>query len=205
MLNIRLMKPYPIYKVVYEETVNDGKTHGVYEIYIKIAHNFNWCLLYTTSSKQWCELALKKIKEIFDIYLIHLLLEEDSDTYFPMFEVDGQVYKSTYVFPQQSCICGEQIEGNKRYAEFKTDVEKFDYIRSTVFFYNKGTVLVKANQMFKDGQLLYNADELKNLCEEINQDYSKLDLDVTNLMNYLKQKYADAEYYICDGYSAKIR
>ena len=121
------MKPYPLFKVEYEELVgrNESKS-SVYRIYVKIAEPMNWFCLYVTSSSAWAEISLKKLKDIFDLYVIHFLVEDDADTYFPMFEVNGQIYKTVYTFPEQSCICGQQIAGNQRYAEFSVDYEKFD-------------------------------------------------------------------------------
>lgn len=207
MQNFRFMKPYPLFKVEYEELVgrNESKS-SVYRIYVKIAEPMNWFCLYVTSSSAWAEISLKKLKDIFDLYVIHFLVEDDADTYFPMFEVNGQIYKTVYTFPEQSCICGEQIKGNKRYAEFSIDYEKFDYIQDTVFFYDKGTVLVKGNQLFLDGELLYDSTSLKSLCDEIGQNWSYLDSSPDKLIQYLKDNYREkACRYICNGYSASFR
>ena len=51
MENFRFMKPYPLFKVEYEELVgrNESKS-SVYRIYVKIAEPMNWFCLYVTSS-----------------------------------------------------------------------------------------------------------------------------------------------------------
>ena len=181
MENFRFMKPYPLFKVEYEELVgrNESKS-SVYRIYVKIAEPMNW----------------------FCLYVIHFLVEDDTDTYFPMFEVNGQIYKTVYTFPEQSCICGQQIAGNQRYAEFSVDYEKFDYIMETVFFYDKGTCLIKGNQLFIDGELIYNSKQLAEVCDNIGLEMYKLDSNPDKLINYLKEKYDNIKRYECNGYSS---
>lgn len=206
MQNFKFMKPYPLFRWEAEEIPSRSGKSTVYRVYVKIAEHMNWIMLYTTFSSAWCEIAVKKLKDIFDLYIIHFIVEDDKDTYFPMFEVNDQIYKTQFTFPEQSCICGEQIEGNQRYAEFSIDYEKFDYIQETVFFYDKGTVLVKGNQLFLDGELLFNSTELKKLCDEIGQSWSYLDSNPDKLIDYLKENYREkACRYICNGYSASFR
>ena len=206
MKNFKFMKPYPLFRWEAEEIPSRNDKSIVYRIYVKIAEPMKWVMLYTTFSSAWCEIAVKKLKDIFDLYIVHFFLEDDKDTYFPMFEIHDQIYKTQFVFPEQSCICGEQIKGNKRYAEFSIDYEKFDYIQDTVFFYDKGTVLVKGNQLFLDGELLYDSTSLKSLCDEIGQNWSYLDSSPDKLIQYLKDNYREkACRYICNGYSASFR
>lgn len=206
MQNFRFMKPYPLFRWEAEEVPSRNDKSTVYRVYVKIAEPMKWVMLYTTFSSAWCEIAVKKLKDIFDLYIVHFFLEDDKDTYFPMFEIHDQIYKTQFVFPEQSCICGEQIKGNKRYAEFSIDYEKFDYIQDTVFFYDKGTVLVKGNQLFLDGELLYDSTSLKSLCDEIGQNWSYLDSSPDKLIHYLKDNYREkACRYICNGYSASFR
>ena len=206
MKNFRFMKPYPLFRWEAEEVPSRNDKSTIYRIYVKIAEPMDWILLYTTFSSAWCEIAVKKLKDIFDLYIMHFIVEDDKDTYFPMFEVNDQIYKTQFTFPEQSCICGEQIKGNQRYAEFSIDYEKFDYIQETVFFYDKGTCLVKSNQLFLDGELLFNSTDLKKLCDEIGQNWSYLDSSPDKLINYLKENYRErANRYICNGYSSSFR
>lgn len=165
MENFKFMKPYPLFRWEAEEIPSRNDKSIVYRIYVKIAEPMDWIMLYTTFSSAWCEIAVKKLKDIFDLYVIHFIVEDDKDTFFPMFEVNDQIYKTQFALPEQSCICGEQIKGNQRYAEFVNDYIKFDYIMETVFFYNKGTCLLKCNQLFLDGELLLNSKQLDDVCK----------------------------------------
>lgn len=202
MKNFKFMKPYPLFKWEAEEVKSRDSKSIVYSVFVKVAEPVNWTLLYTTFSSAWCEIAVKKLKDIFELYVIHFFMEDDADTYFPMFEVNNQIYKTQFVFPKQSCICGEQIEGNSRYAEFSTDYEKFDYVVETVFFYDKGTALVKGNQLFLDGKLLADSTHLLELCNSIGQEMYKLDSSPDKLIEYLKENYKNIKHYICNGYSS---
>ena len=202
MQNFRFMKPYPLFKWEAEEVPSKTSKSIVYRIYVKIAEPMEWVCVYTTFSNAWCELAVNKLKDIFDLYIVHMFLEDDADTYFPMFEVNNQVYKTQFVFPEQSCICGEQIAGNQRYAEFNVDYEKFDYIVDTVFFYDKGTCLVKGNQLFLDGKLLANSTQLADMCKNIGQEFNRLDTDPQKMIKYLQENYKNVNKFICNGYTS---
>lgn len=198
MQNFKFIKPYPLFKVECEEVVsrNDSKS-TVFSIYVKIAKKMDWVLLYTTYSLGWAQVALNRLREIFDIWIIKFITEEKLP---PMFEVNGEVYKTQYIFVKQSCICGKQIAGNQRYSEFAIDSIKFDYVRDIIFFYDEGTCLVKGNQLFIDGELKYNSKELKELCDNIGQDWSYLDSSPDKLIAYLKENYKNYKRYCCNGY-----
>lgn len=203
MQNFKFINPYPLFKVEYEEVAgrNDSKS-SVYRIYVKIAGPMNWVLLYVTHTLGWAQISLSRLKEIFDTWVVKFIIEDELP---PMFEVNGEVYKTQFVFPEQSCICGEQIPGNKRYSEFAVDYLKFDYVVDTVFFYDKGTCLVKANQLFIDGVLEYNSTELKELCDMIGQDWSYLDSSPDKLIQYIREKNKDIRRYECNGYTAYFK
>ena len=199
MQNFKFMKPYPLFKVEYEEVPNRSAGKSVvYRIYVKIAEPMNWVLLYVTHTLGWAQVALSRLEEIFDTWVVKFIIEDELP---PMFEVNGEIYKTQYVFPEQSCMCGEQIAGNQRYAEFSADYEKFDYVRDIIFFYDKGTCLVKGNQLFIDGVLEYNSMELKELCDMIGQNWSYLDSSPDKLIDYLKDKNRDLRRYECNGYT----
>lgn len=200
MTNFKFMKPYPLFRVEYEELSKGEDTTSVYRIYVKIAQPMDWMLLYTVSSLPWAQIALKRLKEIFDLYIIHFLME--GEEYFPMFEVNNQIYKTQYAFPEHSCICGEQIAGNQRYGEFSIDYDKFDYIREIVFFYRSGTCLVKGNQLFLDGELLADSTQLKELCDNIGQSFNKLDSSPEKMIKYIRGKYSGVTCYKCNGYTS---
>lgn len=201
MQDIKLMKPYPLYKVEYEEIPSRNGKSDVYRIYVKIAAQTEWLLLYVTHKLAWAQISLDKLKTIFDTQIIHFIINGIDD--YPMFEIHDQIYKTQYVFPEQSCVCGGQIARNHYYGEYSVDYEKFDYVRDFVFFYKKGTCLVKNNQLFLDGELLANSSELAALCEDIDQPLCQLDSSPDKLIDYLKNKYTDrVTSYECNGYSA---
>ena len=201
MYKFKLVKPYPLWKVEYEEfqyKLIDKRS--IFRIYVKPTQESNYINLYNTNSLPWAQIALRKLQDIFDTQIIHIL--EEGEEYYPMFEINSQVYKTLYTFPEQSCVCGTNIPGNLRYGEFSVDAEKFDYVRDFVFFYERGTCLVKGNQLFIDGDLIYNSQQLKDLCDSINQDFRDLDTMPDKLINYIINKYPDVHNYTCDMYSA---
>ena len=200
MQNFKFMKPYPLWKLAYEEIESRGEVVGTYNIYVKIDKYSEWVELYNTFSEPWAKIALKRLQEIFDIHIYKWLLSEDDNP--KMFEVNDQVYKTTYVFPYQSCICGKQIEGNHRYGEFRVDDIKFDYVRDLIFFYENGTVLVKSNQVFLDGELIMTSKLLSDVCSMIGQNVDLLDSNPDKLIKYIKDRYDNVNEYICEGYSA---
>lgn len=198
-MSYKFMKPYPLWKVEYEQVPNGENKNDIYRVLVKIAKNANWFELYKTYSSVWAEIALKKLQDIFDLYVMNFIIDEDDIP--PMFEIHDQIYKSLYVFPDQSCIVGETITGNERYGEFSVEALKFDYVKDTIFFYEKGTALIKSNQLFIDGQLICNSKQLKSLCDEIGQDFNKLDLYPERIINYLTNNYS-VKTYVCNTYSA---
>lgn len=199
MEEIKLKKPYPLWKLAYEEIESRGEALGTYNVCVQLDKYTDWIELYSTFSELWAKIALKRLQDIFDIHIFKWLTSEDNNP--TMIEVNDQVYKATYVFPYQSCICGKQIDGNQRYGEYIIDDIKFDYVRELIFFYYSGTVLVKSNQVFLDGELLLNSHNLNVLCEDIGQDMRLLDSDPSRLIKYLKENYTVREY-VCNGYSA---
>ena len=186
MQNFKFMKPYPLWKLEYEEIESRGEAVGTYNVCVKVDKYTDWIELYSTFSEPWAKIAL-------------LTTEENNPA---MFEVNDQVYKTTYVFPYQSCICGKQIEGNHRYGEFRVDDIKFDYVRDLIFFYNSGTVLVKSNQVFLDGELIMTSKVLSDVCDMIGQSMSMLDSDPAKLIKYIKAQYDNVDEYVCNGYTA---
>lgn len=200
MGEFRLVKPYPLWKVEYEQLPKgNGKTE-VFRVLVKIAPTIDYICLYTTYSSAWAEIALKKLQEIFDTQIIHLMVDEED--YYPMFEVHDQIFKTKYVFPEQSAVCGEMIPGNQRYGEFSVDAEKFDYIIDLVFFYKKGTCLIKSNQLFIDGDLIYDSNQLKAVCDSVGQDMYYLDSQPDKLLKHLLEKYPNIHQFTCGWYSA---
>lgn len=190
---------YPLWKVVFEQIpIHNSKTAS-YSIYVKLDEQTNWLKLYETVSEPWSKIALIKLQELFDVYICKWI--KDIDSVPTMFELNNQIYKTTYVIPSQSCICGEHILGNTHYGQLDEYDQKFDYIQSIIFFYNKGECLVKGNQLFLDGELLLNSEQLDEVCEAIGQEKLYLDSSLDKLINYISQHYPSATSYTCNGYS----
>lgn len=201
---IRLERPYPLFKVEQEDIPRkDNTTSLYYSIYVKVGKDYDWFLLYGTASRPWSELALDRLREIFDIHIFKWLVNEEENAPV-MFMIDDQMYKTTHIIPHQSCICGETIEGNQRYAEFSVDSIKFDYITSLVTFFYKGDCIVKANQLFLNGELLCDSKQLKDLCDSIGQDFNKLDYDPYKLTDYLVGNY-NIKSYTCGWYTSYFK
>jgi len=197
---LKLKKPYPLWKLEYEEIESRGEAVGTYNICVKIDKYSEWAEIYNTFSEPWAKIALKRLQEIFDIHIYKWLISENNNPM--MFEVNDQVYKTTFVLPYQSCICGEQIAGNQRYGELAIGDIKFDYVRDLIFFYNSGTVLVKSNQVFLDGELIMTSKVLSDVCDMIGQSMSMLDSDPAKLIKYIKAQYDNVDEYVCNGYTA---
>lgn len=193
-------KPYPLWRIIQEEIPRADKTKFTsYTIEVKIDDRANWLELYSTVSKLHAEIAQKRLSDIFDVSIYKWL--EASYNIPVMFEICDQIYRTTNVLIGQSCICGETIEGNHRYGEFFIGSNKFSYIDNIIFFYEKGHCLVKCNQVFLDGNLLYTSKQLADLCKEIEQEFNKLDLYPEKLIKFLKKEHPEMISYTCNGYS----
>lgn len=193
-------KPYPLWKLESEEIPKGESKFTAYSVLVKIHKDSSWIELYNSTSELWAKIALNRLQELFIPTILNLMALEEE--YCPMFEIHDQIYKTTYVFPNQSCICGENIAGNTHYGEYSIDSEKYDYVRDIIFFYKKGECLVKCNQLFLNGELLLNNQQLKNVCDNINQDLMYLDSSPEKLIKYIKETYPEATSYTCSGYSA---
>lgn len=188
----------PLFKLIYEEYLDrNNKITGSWSVYVNYMGGD--ILLYNTFSEEWAKIALKRLKDNWDSYVSCFINDEDVPV---MFERDDAIYKMEYVFPEQSCVVGLPIEGNTHYAEYCPQGQKFDYIHDTIFFYKQGTCLVKANQLFMDGQLLLNCTQLKQVCDSIGQNFNALDYDANKLIQYIKNTYSNVKCYVCGGYSS---
>lgn len=188
----------PLFKLIYEEYLDrKNKITGSWSVYV--SYMGGDILLYNTFSEEWAKIALKRLKDNWDSYVSCFINDEDVPV---MFERDDAIYKMEYVFPEQSCVVGLPIEGNIHYAEYCPQGQKFDYIQDIIFFYKQGTCLVKANQLFMDGQLLLNCTQLKQVCDNIGQNFNALDYDANKLIQYIKNTYSNVKCYVCGGYSS---
>ena len=191
---------YPLWRMTYEEIPCHDRKISSYIISAKFSENTFWYNLYETTVEPLAKLALSRLKEIF-CDRIQKWIAGDIPA---MFEVNDQVYKTTYVFPNHSCICGDFISGNVHYGEIDEEPVKYDYITNIIFFYENGDCLVKGNQLFLDGELCLNTEQLKDVCSKIGQPMWGLDSNPTKLISYIKEKYPNAKRYICKGYEAEI-
>lgn len=188
-----------LFKLVYDEVLDrDNKITGSWSVYLKLLNDNNVdILLYNTFSENWAKIALQRLKDFYEPYLYSFI----TGTNLPvMFERDDAIYKLEYVFPEQGCVVGSQIEGNNRYVSFSPQEEKYDYIQDLIFFYTEGVCLVKDNQMFLDGKLLLNSKQLKDVCDSIGQDFNSLDYNADKLIQYIIKTYPQVNTYICNGY-----
>lgn len=185
-----------LFKLVYNENLDsDNKVYGSWSVYLKLGTEN--VLLYNTFSEEWAKLAMKRLKDIYDTYIYSFITGTNVPT---MFERDDAIYKLEYIFPEQSCVVGSQIPGNKFYSTYEVEPQKYDYIQDIIFFYNKGECLVKNNQLFLNGDLLLNNKELKQVCDKIGQDFNSLDNYNDKLIHYLSTTYPEAKTYTCNGY-----
>lgn len=191
----------PMFKVIYDEFIGaHGNVKGIYNLYVHSPKSANNIKLYESFSENYIKIALNKVKDYWDVYLKFWLDNENLPT---MIECNDQIYKVECMCLSQCCIVGSQIPGNRLYGEYSPEAKKMDFVRDIVFTYEKGTALVKSNQLFMDGELLCDSQQLKELCDTIGQDFNKLDLYPDKLMDYLKSTYPYRfNSYTCNGYSS---
>lgn len=193
-----------LYTLKYNEYLDKrNQVSNNWSLYVKVLEDnkvkYDGVLLYQSFSENWIKIALEKYKNYLSIYLYSFITENNLPT---MFEVNDQVFKLEYVFPEQSCVVGLPIKGNSQYLEINPDGEKYDYVQSFVTFYDKGICLVKGNQLFLDGELLLNCTQLKQVCDSIGQNFNALDYDANKLIQYIKNTYSNVKCYVCGGYSS---
>ena len=91
---IRLERPYPLFKVVQEDIPDrHGGTSIYYSIYVKVSEDTEWVILYGTFSRPYSELAIDRLREIFDIHIFKWMVDEEKNAPV-MFMVDDQIYKT---------------------------------------------------------------------------------------------------------------
>lgn len=199
------MKQRPLFKFEEEEYINkrDGTICTTYTIWVKFYPDDMYIEVYNTSSRVQAQLAYEHLKSIADVYLYKLYSKEE-DAY-TMFEYADQIYKTTFVCFNQSCICGEDISGNQRYGEFSPDGVKHDYALNIIFFYPKNHCLIKSNQVFMNGELLLNSKELDEVCKKIGQNKSQLDTNPDKFVEYIQQNYPEVQSYECNWYTRYMK
>jgi hypothetical protein len=200
----------PTFKLSCVEKYDYNRKHynSCWDIQVFLEETARWIRLYSSFSEYKARLAYEKIKDKYDLYIEDFLrlegylpMKDELYTRSPiMFELHNQIYKIEYIFPEQSCVVGLQIPGNKRYVQAEPDGSKYDYIEDDIFFYNLGTILVKDNQVFLNGELILSSKKLKKVCDSIDQPIDGLDYNNDKFLEYIRKTYPDADSYICNGY-----
>lgn len=190
---------YPLWRVTYEEKIEHGVKVKPYYIEAKYGNddNFPWMHLYTCYSLPAAQLALGRLKDLYYPRIFNFLQGNEPI----MYEVNGYVYKTEMVLPEQSCIVGAYIENNVKYGDREEDIIKHDYTEDFISFYDKGHALVVGKQLFLNGELLLNFVELEDICKNIGQDIDKLDYDADLFIKFIADHYEEAEMYTCGGYT----
>lgn len=178
----------PKWKIEYEEQYHkpDYKVLG-YSIYVKCEYKSEWIKLYHTMEYHTCLAALNKLKyNLYDLLLKPYILYNELPT---MIEIDDQIYKVINISINNSCIMIEQIKRNINYGKYKQGTISCNYVQSFVRFYKKNELLIHNDQIFLNGELLYDRDATLGLCGNINQEFSSLYSDNMNIIHFLFNKY----------------
>lgn len=186
----------PCWRVIYEEIFKESYITKNYIIQVLFDDHL-WYQLYETTSLPKAQLALERLKELYYPIIYNFLQQRNPI----MFEVNGYVYRTDMILTTKSYICGSMIEGNVKYYDYEEPDHIFDYLSNFVNFYDKGDVLVVGKQVFLNGNLLLNYNELEDVCKNINQDINNLDYDGDKFIRYIVDNYKEAKNYICGGYT----
>lgn len=191
-----MINKYPLWCIHSEDQVIGDRIINICEISVKPTTDNNWTVLYKPNSLLDAQFYIKRLKDLYDMDIKKFLVGQEPS----MFVYADQVYKCTYVFPEQSCICGNEIPGNTAYGEYNPGGLKIDYLQSHVFFYYENECLVKGNKVFLNGELILNPKELSELCEKIGQQFNQLDTHPEKLIKWLNDNYSNINSYECNGY-----
>lgn len=188
----------PKWKIEYEEQYHkpDYKVLG-YSIYVKCDINYKWVKLYTTYDYNECMLALNKLKyTLYDLLIKPYILNNQLPV---MVEINDQIYKVIDISINHSCIIVEQIKNNINYGKYEQDFISYDYIESFILPFKQDELLVHNNQIFLNGELLYNRNETIDLCNQIGQDVDLLAYNNKPIVTYLFNLHKNIKCYICEG------
>lgn len=193
-----MANPYPLWRVIYEEKYYNNHIIGDYKIEARYGNeDMPWIELYKCDSLPEAQLVLKRLKEIYYPIILNFLQGNEP----AMYEVDGYVYKTEMVLPNQSCIIGSHIKNNVKYGNIEEETIKHDYIHDSISFFNKGHALIVGKQLFLDGELLLNFVELEHICLTIGQNIETLDYDADIIIKFIADHYENAKMYTCGGYT----
>lgn len=194
-----MANPYPLWRVTYEEKYFNQRIISEYKIECRYGDNdMPWIELYKCDSLPETQLVLKRLKEIYYPIILNFLKGNEPI----MYEVDGYVYKTEMVLPNQSCIVGTYIKDNVKYGDIQEETIKHDYIQDSISFYYKGHALVVGKQLFVDGELVLNFIELENICNNIGQDVEYLDYNADKFLKFLAEHFDNIKSYTCGGYTS---
>jgi hypothetical protein len=165
---------FPLFKVEFEETYRfrevdvdyllDAEDHELLRkghravIYIKEKYGDDWKVLYEDLSFNMIRayLEIEEIKSNYSFWKSQFI-----DKPPVMFVYQNQVFKEPYVMMTQLCISGKPIEPHKYYTDEGSI--KVDFFKSYVRAIPKNTVLIHAEQVYYNGELLYTREHLNSL------------------------------------------
>lgn len=165
---------FPMFKVVFEDTYRfrdvdsdyllDSEPHELLRkghkalIFIMESYGEDWKVLYDDLSFDIVEASVE-IREIKEKYSYWKSIFVDQKPV--MFIYENQVFKDPYVMMDQLCVSGDPIEPHKYYTD--GDGVKVSFFKSYVRPIPEGTVLIHAEQIYFNGELLYTKEELEAL------------------------------------------
>ena len=165
---------FPMFKVVFEDTYRfrdvdsdyllDSEPHELLRkghkalIFIMESYGEDWKVLYDGLSFDIVEASVE-IREIKEKYSYWKSIFVDQKPV--MFIYQNQVFKNPYVMMDQLCVSGDPIEPQKYYTD--GDGVKVNFFKSYVRPIPEGTVLIHAEQIYFNGELLYTKEELETL------------------------------------------
>lgn len=165
---------YPLFKVEFEDThyqrdvdsdiwldsdmVDLVRTGRKAILYVKRKYGMDWEILYDGLSKDLVEASVQ-IREIKEQYQHWVWSYIDKPPV--MFVYQNQVFKQPYVMFDQLCIAGIPIEPEKYYTDEGS--VKVSFFKSYVRPIPENTILIHAEQVYYNGELLYSRSELRLL------------------------------------------
>lgn len=198
---------FPLFKIEFEETYRfrdvdvdyllDAEPHELLRrghravIYVKYSKDEDWKVLYEDLSMDLHKAAIQ-IEEIKNN--LSMWRRQYIDNPPAMFVYQNQVFKQPYVMFDQLCIAGYPIEPWKYYVEEESI--KVDFFRDYVRPIPKGTVLIHAEQIYFNGELVYSSHELNELGIKI---YLSSDM-----RDFIKKAIPEATHYEADMESGTL-
>lgn len=197
---------FPLFKVVFEESFRfrdvdseiwlDSEEHELIRrghksvLYVKEKYGDDWVVVYDRLSNDLIEahIQIEKIKQSYSYWKSVFVKNEPI-----MFVYQNQVFKNPYVMFNQLCISGQPIEPEKYYVDDRSI--KVDFFKSYVQPISKDEVLLHAEQLYLNGELIFTKEQLKKYKPYgFNKEIKKLVID----------NYPDAKTYRSDWESGSI-